>query len=57
MGLTRFALDDGTCVATIDITGPEAAESWYHIWEEFVAVEGMCTWKGMEGMAFALGES
>ena len=48
---------DQTCVATVDNIGPPAIESWHHIWEQMVAVDGMCSRRGLEGVAFALGKS
>ena len=54
--MTCLRLDDRTCVATIDNTGPSALESWYDIWEEMVAIDGMCTSHGLEGQAFSLGK-
>ena len=54
--LTVLDIDDWTCVATVDIRGAPAVESWYRIWEEMVAVEGMCTRNGLDGTAYALGK-
>ena len=49
--------DNRKCMAKVEITGPPALESWYHIWEEMVAIEGMCTRAGLSGTASALGMS
>lgn len=49
--------DDQKCMAKVEITGAPALESWYHIWEEMVAIEGMCTRAGLSGTASALGMS
>lgn len=54
--LTRFHVADRSCVATLDTTGIPAVESWFRLWEEMVALEGMCTRNGMVGTSFALGK-
>ncbi|KAL8657205.1 MAG: hypothetical protein Q9226_002145 [Calogaya cf. arnoldii] len=47
---------DRTCTATIrQNRGPSSITSWYRIWEDLVAVEGMCSRHGLDGQAFALG--
>ena len=55
-GLPRFHVADRSCVATVDTTGVPAVESWFRLWEEMVALEGMCTRNGMVGTSFALGK-
>lgn len=54
--LTFLSIDDRTCVAIVDIRGAPAVESWYRIWEEMVAIEGMCARNGLDGTAYALGK-
>ena len=44
-------------MVSIEITGLPSIESWYHVWEEFVAVEGMCTRNGKTGEGYGLGKS
>ena len=51
-----YNVADRSCVATVDITGPAGAESWFRLWEEMIALEGMCTRNGMAGTSFALGK-
>ena len=55
--LTPFDVADRTCVATVDTTGIPAVESWFHLWEQMIALEGMCTRNGMVGTSFAIGKS
>ena len=54
--LTRLNVADRSCVATLDTTGKPAVESWFHIWEEMIALEGMCTRNGMVGTSFGHGK-
>ena len=54
--LTRFTVADRTCVATVDTTGIPAVESWFHLWEQMIALEGMCARNGMVGTSFAIGK-
>lgn len=42
---------------TLYSTGAPALASWYQIWEEVVAVEGMCADEDREGMAYSIGAS
>ena len=54
--LLTFASASRDCVAIVDNVGPSEIWSWYNIWEEMVAVEGMCVRQGLEGQAFGHGE-
>lgn len=47
--------DDNTCTVTIENRGSADLLSWYDIWENVVAVEGICARFERDGTAFALG--
>ena len=53
--LLRRIADDGTCIVTVESMGRPDRASWYYIWEETVALEGMCARDERYGEAFALG--
>ncbi|KAL8831103.1 MAG: hypothetical protein Q9191_001052 [Dirinaria sp. TL-2023a] len=47
--------DDGTCLVTVETTGSASFLGWYDVWENLVAVEGMCARDERYGTAYALG--
>lgn len=44
------------CTALVGIKGARSTTTWYRIWEEMVAIEGMCIKNGKDGKAAGLGK-
>lgn len=55
--LTHFLTADQRCRVTIASAGAKDISTWYELWAQVVALDGMCGRAGRNGIAYDLGES